>query len=344
MATYGFYFGYTFGLMKVILAVLSMIIAVLSAMAFTPMTTNLIIDTFHVESPFLPFVAFLITLLVVLMMARIFTKFIEETVDDKKFNTTSQFVGGFLMSLIFTMLYSVLVTFFGQAQVIDLVFNEDIMITKENKDMHLGILKGPIGHPDLITLHIKGEDTTYRFDGTGELRFGSDPRGDGTYRSYLSCADREFAFMPRDTFYLKSKRQMYIKEGRKVLCFCDSTFLIEAQNDTIYFQCTDKYFSSQSPTSFFYRYIELIPKRGRLLMEGMIPFVQHFLNYMDIALERLEKGRKKPKKPINVYSEDDNKTTTHPEIEDEFTEEDSIQYSIDTTNIPSISPDTIDTK
>ena len=132
---------------------------------------------------------------------------------------------------------------------------------------------------------------------------------------------------------------MYIREGKKDLCFCDSTFLIEAQNDTIYFQCTDKYFSSKSPTSFFYKYIEIVPKRGTQLMEGMIPFVQHFLHYMDIALERLEKGdtRPKRKRPINTYSEDDNKNTTHPEIE-EIIEEDTLQYSIDTTNIPSVTP------
>ena len=74
-------------------------------------------------------------------------------------------------------------------------------------------------------------------------------------------------------------------------------------------------------------------------MEGMIPFVQHFLHYMDIALERLEKGdtRPKRKRPINTYSEDDNKNTTHPEIE-EIIEEDTLQYSIDTTNIPSVTP------
>ena len=38
MAAFGFYFGYTFGLMKVALMVVSLGFATFSAMAFTPMT------------------------------------------------------------------------------------------------------------------------------------------------------------------------------------------------------------------------------------------------------------------------------------------------------------------
>jgi hypothetical protein len=58
MVAFGFYFGFTFGLMKVVLFVVSLSIAVLTAMVFTPVVSRLIIDTFQVDSAFLPFIAF----------------------------------------------------------------------------------------------------------------------------------------------------------------------------------------------------------------------------------------------------------------------------------------------
>jgi hypothetical protein len=78
-------------------------------------------------------------------------------------------------------------------------------------------------------------------------------------------------------------------------------------------------------------------------MKGMAPFIEHFLDYMSVALERLDKGVQNNKTPINVYSGKENKNVVQPVDEEEIPsfeppEEDSFEFSLDTTNMPTISP------
>jgi uncharacterized membrane protein required for colicin V production len=352
MATFGFYFGFSFGLMKVVLAVLSLVSAVLAAMAFTPMTTNIIIETFQVDSVFLPFIAFLVTLLIVLMLARIVTKLIEETVDNKRFDIVSQIVGGLIMVFVFTLLYSVLVLFFGQARVIELVFNQEYQVTRAHTNPKLVVpAKLGLGKPDTIYLKIDGDHNTYRFapekkndKKSASLGIGFTPIQGNRYIGGIGTWD----ISPEDTVRVKSSGQLYLMVEDKINCFCDSTFLITSINDTMNFECLDDYLAAKSATSFFYKYIEVIPQRGTQLMKGVAPFIENFLDYMSVALERLDKGAQNNKNPINVYSGEENKEIILPveeeeerpvdEAEVEAPEEDSIEYSLDTTNMPTISP------
>jgi uncharacterized membrane protein required for colicin V production len=118
MASFGFYFGYAFGLIRVVIFLVALIVALGIAMYVTPSTTLLIKQVLSVESPFLPFVAFLLTLVGVMLVARIVFKLMEETIKSKQVNQMTQGIGGFMMAGIFIFLYSVLVTFFSAAHVI----------------------------------------------------------------------------------------------------------------------------------------------------------------------------------------------------------------------------------
>ena len=365
MAAFGFYFGYTFGLMKVALMVVSLGFATFSAMAFTPMTTELIIETFHINSVFLPFVAFLITLLVVLMLARIVTKLIEETVDGKQFDIISQVVGGLVMAFIFTLLYSVLVTFFGKAHVIDLVFNQETIVTSVDKNIKLAVPAKVFGEPDTIELRVK--DNRYKFAGTKSpegvsavnLPVDFDLFSDGSYLAYVKGKRTEdrVDLLPNDTVYFKASGRLELsvqhrkkKTGtlvgtnpNELICFCDSTFLVTAQNDTLLFHCMDKYLSAQNTTSIFYKYIEVIPKRGYQILEGLAPFVESFFKYMSVALERLDAGELHGKKPINSYSPDENKTPAVPSDDGSvFEENDTLNTNVFEDSLPAY-PDSVET-
>lgn len=351
MATFGFYFGFSFGLMKVVLTVLSLMFAVIAAMAFTPMTTNIIIDTFDVDSVFLPFVAFLITLLVVLMLARIVTKLIEETVDNKRFDVVSQIVGGLIMGFVFTLLYSVLVLFFGQARVIELVFNQGYTVTRVDQDPKLVLPPRLVGgNSDTIYLKIDDDHNTYRCAASPEdqekstsLRIQFKPIPGNRYMGAMNSSNQEWNILPEDTVRVKSKGQLHLTIEGETHCFCDSTFLITSRNDSMHFECLDDYLAAKSATSFFYKYIEIIPQRGTQLMKGVAPFIEYFLDYMSVALERLDKGRENNKNPINVYSEEDNKNVVQPVVEEELPdfepeEIDTLGLPLDTTDIPTINP------
>lgn len=351
MATFGFYFGFSFGLMKVVLTVLSLMFAVLAAMAFTPMTTNIIIDTFEIDSVFLPFVAFLVTLLIVLMLARIVTKLIEETVDNKRFDVVSQIVGGLIMGFVFTLLYSVLVLFFGQARVIELVFNQKYKVTRSDTNPQLVVPpKLGLGKPDTIYLKIDEDHNTYRFapdkrnkEKSTSLSLRFQLVQGNKYVGSIGSSVQQWNILPEDSVRIKSSGQLFLMVENEIRCFCDSTFLITSINDTMYFECLDDYLAAKSATSFFYKYIEIIPQRGTQLMKGVAPFIENFLDYMSVALERLDKGVQNNKNPINVYSEEDNKDVFQPVIEEEMPdfepeEKDTLGFSVDTTNMPTITP------
>jgi len=323
MAAFGFYFGFSFGLMKVVLGVLSLISGVLAAMAFTPMTTNIIIDTFEVDSVFLPFIAFLVTLLIVLMLARIVTKLIEETVDNKRFDIISQVIGGIITSFIFTLLYSVLVLFFGQARVIELVFNQKYQVTRTQQNPKLVVpARLGLGNPDTIYVNIDEDHNTYRFapDETNSGKSASlgirfEPIQGNKYVGYIGGEAQDWAISSEDSVRVKSSGQLYLMVEDEIRCFCDSTFLVTSINDTMDFECLDDYLAAKSATSFFYKYIEVIPQRGTQLMKGMAPFIKTFLDYMSVALERLDKGVQNSKTPIKVYSGEDNKEVVQPVVE-----------------------------
>lgn len=351
MATFGFYFGFSFGLMKVVLAVLSLVAAVLAAMAFTPMTTNIIIETFQIDSVFLPFIAFLVTLLIVLMLARIVTKLIEETVDNKRFDIVSQVVGGLIMVFVFTLLYSVLVLFFGQARVLELVFNQKYQITRSDSNPKLVVpskIALGLGNPDTIYLKIDGDHNTHRFAPTkkndkkpASLSIEFQPIQGNRYLGSIGSSIQKWDISAEDSVRIKSSGQLYLMVEKEIRCFCDSTFLITSINDTMYFECLDDYLAAKSTTSFFYKYIEVIPQRGTQLMKGVAPFIENFLDYMSVALERLDQGVQNNKNPINVYSGEENKEVVQP-VEEEIPsfepEEDSLEFSLDTTNMPTINP------
>lgn len=118
MTVWGLYFGYTYGPIKVFLMVVSVMVALAAAMRFTPLTEQLISDTFEADSPFLPFLAFILTLLSVLFTARIVSLILLETITNQRFNKMSQYFGALVMSATFVFLFSVLVSFFQRGEVI----------------------------------------------------------------------------------------------------------------------------------------------------------------------------------------------------------------------------------
>jgi uncharacterized membrane protein required for colicin V production len=118
MAAYGFYFGYAYGLIKVVIFLLSLLVALAVSMYITPSTARLIQETLQVESALLPFVAFVISLVGIMLVARIVFKLLEENINNKQLNQMTQGIGGLLMAMFFIFLFSVLVTFFSKAHVI----------------------------------------------------------------------------------------------------------------------------------------------------------------------------------------------------------------------------------
>lgn len=321
MATFGFYFGYTFGLMRLALVLFSFLFATIAAMSFTPMTSNIIQETFGVTSVFMPFIAFGVTLLIVLMLARIVTKLIEETLTSERFDILSRLIGGILMALWFTLLYSVLVIFFGKSGVLPLVFNEQVAVLPDAGTVQLGVPPKTlqVGPSDTLMMTLPKEPIPYSFyrkedRKTGiSLKLGFVPLGGESYQAYVNNSGRSWNIFPGDTVYMVANRQMVVQDQKQVLCFCDSTFLVYLEGRAMVFDCRDEVLAAKSATSIFYPYIEIIPRRGNQLMNGLRPLISDFVEYMDVAIERVEQG---PPTTIDTYDGQENRPVIAPAEED----------------------------
>jgi len=118
MVAYGFYFGYVYGLIKVVVFIISLILALGVSMYITPALSDLISLTIEIDSAFLPFVAFLVSVFGIMAIARIIFLLFDKNVTSKRVNQFTRAIGGFMMSGMFSFLFSVLVTFFSQAHVL----------------------------------------------------------------------------------------------------------------------------------------------------------------------------------------------------------------------------------
>lgn len=351
MATFGFYFGFTFGLLKLALVLFSFLFATLAAMAFTPMTTNIIMETFAIDSVFLPFIAFFVTLLIVLMLARIVTKLLEETLTSERFDVLSRVVGGFLMVIWFSLLYSVLVIFFGRAGVLELVFNEQAIIQPTEGAVRLGIPPRPmpVGE-DTLYMQYNTDPNAYIFGNNNSeknvdvsLGLGFVPAGKDQYNAYISKRGQSWDILPADTVTIWGTNQLIIQQDKEIICFCDSSFIVHLENNQLIFDCLDEDLSAKSPSSRLYPYIEQIPRRGTQLLKGFRPFIDRFSEYMGVAVERLRDDNPLPNPVIKTNSEENNKPIVQPTIEEEVPEFepeelDTLGFSIDTTQMPVVRP------
>lgn len=351
MATFGFYFGFTFGLLRLALVLFSFLFATLAAMAFTPMTTNIIMETFAVDSVFLPFIAFFVTLLIVLMLARIVTKLLEETLTSERFDILSRIIGGLLMVVWFSLLYSVLVIFFGRSGVLDLVFNEQAIVLPTDGAIRLGIppRATPTG-TDTLYMEYSSEQNRYKFGRNNpqsnvdiSLGLGFIPVGKEQYKAYISKRGQSWDVLPADTISIWGTNQLIVQQDKQIICFCDSTFQIHLENNQLILDCLDESLSAKSPNSRLYPYIEQIPKRGTRLIEGFRPFIDNFSDYMDVAVDRLQNDKPIPGKVIKTNDENNNKPSIQPTVEEEVPEFepqelDTLGFSIDTTQMPVVRP------
>ena len=307
-------------------------------MAFTPMTTNIIMETFAVDSVFLPFIAFFVTLLIVLMLARLVTKLLEETLTNERFDILSRAVGGFLMAIWFSLLYSVLVIFFGKAGVFKLVFNEQAIVQPKDPAVRLGIPPKtiPTGTDTLYMEH-SADQNRYVFGNNFakknvdvSLGLGFVPNGKNKFKAYVNKQGQDWTINEDDTITITGTSQLLLQQNKKMICFCDSSFQVHLEEDQLIFDCLDKDFSAKSIDSRLYPYIEQIPKRGTQLLKGFRPFIKKFSKYMGVAVERLQNEQKLPEQVIQTNSEKDNKTTVQPTREEEPVELNNTNLSVDT--------------
>jgi uncharacterized membrane protein required for colicin V production len=119
------YFGFVNGPIKVFLYIISLIVAVVAAMVFTPTVAQLLRETFVTQSPYMPFLALGLTFVTILSVMRLISNMLLSVAEGGYINSAVQGIGSILMVLIYAFFFSTLTTFFIAAQVIDPVKMEN---------------------------------------------------------------------------------------------------------------------------------------------------------------------------------------------------------------------------
>jgi len=117
-AAYGFYVGYSKGIIKTVFSTLSIILGLMAAMKFSPYMTSFLEDTFT-KSPLMFIAGFVVTFVGVMLLVRLLAKTVEGVFKTIKINAINKIAGGILMSGFFILLFSILVWFGNEAKGID---------------------------------------------------------------------------------------------------------------------------------------------------------------------------------------------------------------------------------
>ncbi|MDX1667379.1 MAG: CvpA family protein [Saprospiraceae bacterium] len=119
VALFGFYMGYSRGIIQTVFTVLSIFLGLLAAFKFSPTTTQVLKDLFNSNSPLMFVAGFIATLLITIFLIRLISRGIEGFFETIHINFINQIVGGVVLAGVMILLYSVVIWFGDKSHVID---------------------------------------------------------------------------------------------------------------------------------------------------------------------------------------------------------------------------------
>lgn len=117
-AIWGFYLGFSRGIIKTIFTILSVVFGLMIAFRFGPDITVLLERT--VSDNALMFIAgFLLTFVLTMVGIRLFANFLEGALESANINFINQIIGGFFMAGLIVLVYSMLLWFGDRSRLIE---------------------------------------------------------------------------------------------------------------------------------------------------------------------------------------------------------------------------------
>jgi membrane protein required for colicin V production len=120
IALYGFWVGYSRGIIKTVLTAASFLFGFMAAVKFSPTVSVMLLEWFDTMPPSLGLAAaFILTLVLTLILFRMLANGLENMLEAVNINFINQVMGGGISMLFFVFLYSVLVSFADSSRLID---------------------------------------------------------------------------------------------------------------------------------------------------------------------------------------------------------------------------------
>ncbi|MCC6726117.1 MAG: CvpA family protein [Saprospiraceae bacterium] len=118
VAGWGFYQGYSRGIIKTVFTAFSIVFGLMVAFKFTPAATRFLETAFHSDSPLNFIGGFLLAFVLTMIIIRMAAQFFEKTLQAANINFINQAAGGILLASLHTLVFSLLLWFGDQSHII----------------------------------------------------------------------------------------------------------------------------------------------------------------------------------------------------------------------------------
>ncbi len=116
---WGFYLGFSKGIIKTLFTVLSIVLGMLAAFKFAPATTNFLETALKNTNPLMFLAGFICTFVLTMFLIRMFARGLEGIFRAANINFINQTVGGVALAGVMVLLYSMLIWFGDQAHILN---------------------------------------------------------------------------------------------------------------------------------------------------------------------------------------------------------------------------------
>lgn len=118
VAIYGFYKGFSQGIIRTVFTVISILIGIIAAVKFGPDMANLLESLFSSDYALVFLAGTLLTFVLTMILIRFLARGLENILESANINIINQALGGFVVASLFIALYSVLVLFADRSRLI----------------------------------------------------------------------------------------------------------------------------------------------------------------------------------------------------------------------------------
>lgn len=125
VAGWGFYQGYSRGIIKTVFTVFSIIFGLMVAFKLAPAATRFLETAFHTDNPLTFIAGFLMAFVLTMIIIRMTAQFLEKTLQAANINVINKFAGGLLLVSLYTLIYSMLLWFGDKSHIVTAQTSKD---------------------------------------------------------------------------------------------------------------------------------------------------------------------------------------------------------------------------
>ena len=119
VVAYGFYLGFSRGIIRTVFTVLSYLFGLLAAFKFSPAATRFLETAFNNNNPLMFLAGFLLSFVLTMVLIRMLARGVEGLLKTANINIINQFAGGLLFAGIMVLLYSMILWFAERSTLVD---------------------------------------------------------------------------------------------------------------------------------------------------------------------------------------------------------------------------------